>query len=219
MAGGESRVLRHGGGRGSVWMNLDFAPTFESVGENVKNMSGAASVAMMRTLRQLKTKIKSEGVKAAAATSGTPQKYWRRSMRAHAALDALNIGGVTFTSGVVTLWLGTNPVPVHRLGPVRWTRRMKGARVSRKRYPGTWSWGPGSATGPAVMRRDGDERLTISREEMEPHDSVLDRMASLGPEMQEWFARRLKQQLNYALEVEAKTPSWGAKAKRRIRIL
>jgi hypothetical protein len=218
----QARIIRYGpGGAGSVYLDLQFAPTFQEVGESITSMSGAAAVAMLRTLRLLRTKIKSEGVKAAAQASNTPQKYWRHALRVHAALDAVNVRGTTYASGVVTLWMGTNPVPVHRLGRVRWAprtktgRRTKGATVNKTTYPGAWSWGRG-VTGPAVLQRTSDERLPIKRIDIHPHEAVLERMAALGDEMQQWFERRLREQLRYALDVEAKTPAWGAKARRRI---
>jgi len=218
----QPRIIRHGGS-GSVFMNLDVKSTFAEAGENFRVMSGAAAVAMMRTLRLLKTKIKSEAAKAAAESSDTRQKYWKNAMRIHASLDAVSVGGTTFSSGVVTLWVGTNPIPVHRLGKVSWSpftakgRRTKGAKVSGKTYAGAWSWGAPSVTGPAVLQRQGKGRLPIKRIDKEPHDAVLNRLAGLQNEMQEWFARRLKEQLRYALSIEAKTPSWGAKARRRYR--
>jgi len=69
----------------------------------------------------------------------------------------------------VDIWIGTNPVAVHKLGKVTWTPyrgagsrpkarpkapgRGRGARVGKNLYPGSWSWGAGSQTGELVMRR------------------------------------------------------------------
>jgi hypothetical protein len=80
---------------------------------------------------------------------------------------------------------------------------MTGARVGRKSYPHAWSWGRGK-TRNAVMRRTGDSRLPIERVEEKPHAAVLKRLQALQAEALARFDALLRQELNYALNVEAR---------------
>lgn len=133
--------------------------------------------ARAKALRKLGQWVVKQALKEASAATGIPQKVYRQVARYYDTRD----------SDGIRIWIGTDPIKVHHLGTVRWTRRMQGARAGRKSYPGTWSWGPGSKTGPAVMRRTGAGRLPIEPVAEEIHQAVQARMRAFEPELQQRF--------------------------------
>jgi len=150
----------------------------------------AAEKARRRALTKLKTFVEGQVAKAVAAELKIPQNAVRA------------LGRVRETSqgdGSMSIWVGTNDLPVHRLGTVTWTRRQKGARVRREIYPGTWSWGKGSKTGSAVMRRVGASALPIKMEGKPIHDTVSQRVGTVLPAVSERYGRLMRQELSYAL--------------------
>lgn len=147
--------------------------------------------AKKRALRKVGTWLKRQVLRAASVASAIPQKWFNQAMRYR----------VTASPEGLTVWIGTNPVKAHRLGRVRWTPRMDGARVGKRSFPGSWSWGRGK-TGPAVMYRTGASRLPIDVETVEIHPAILARLESLQAEAAERFETLLRQELNYALTVE-----------------
>jgi hypothetical protein len=176
-------------------------------------MPEAAARAMGRANRKLETWLKRVAVRAASRAVGFPQRYWMQALRFY--IEPVVVNGLPVA---VSVWIGTNPVPVHRLGDVRWTRRMKGARVGRELYPGMWSWGEGSKTGIAVMQRinkkmkpnwgkkgqrTGVNRQAIDRVEEYPHEAVENAIASVAQEGGKRYERLLARELRYALTVEA----------------
>lgn len=98
-------------------------------------------------------------------------------------------------TGESRIWIGTRDVPVHRMGRVKWTRRMRGARVGRKQYPGTfapWEGGP-------VFRRTGAARLPIERMETAIHKIAEENVRRLEARARRRFAQLLEQELNYEM--------------------
>lgn len=149
--------------------------------------------AIARALRKLATWLKRQVLRAASEASAIPQRFFQRAMRYY----------VTLTPVGLSVWIGTNPIKAHRLGAVRWTRRMTGARAGRKLYPGSWSWGARGKTGPAILSRTSPKRLPIKIETEQPHAAVLDRLQQVEADAAARFDRLLTQELNYALNVEA----------------
>lgn len=177
-------------------MDIQAGPAFAMLQQAFLRMPRQAERAQSRALRKLKTWLQRQVLKAGSAATGIPQKFLSPRAKGGARWYA------TLTKTGLEIWLGTSPMPVHRTGVVRWTRRMKGARVGRRSYPGAWSWGPGSKTGPSVMERTGSSRLPISRVEEEIHDPIVARLRSLTSEAGERFEKLLAHELDYALNLE-----------------
>jgi len=195
----------------AVIMGIDIdGRSLARVVEAFDRMPEAAARAMARTNRLMEPWLARQAARAASKATGTAQHgwrdYWTSKPRFHVEPVMANNLPVA-----VSIWLGTNPVPVHRLGNVKWTaprrgrrgRRSAGARVGRKVYPGSWSWGAGSKTGTAVMRRTSPERKPIERVEEEAHDAVMTALAAVADQGGRMYERKLAQQLRYALTVEA----------------
>ncbi len=177
-----------------IVIKVDARAGFERVAAAFGRLPRATDRAMRRALRKLSTWIRRQALRAASAASGVPQKFYKRAMRYHVA---------TSKDGL-SVWIGTNPIPQHRLGAVRWSPRMRGARVGRRSFPGAWSWGRGK-TGPAIMERLGASRLPIRRvPDEEPHPAVLAALGQLQGQAAARFQTLLRQELNYALNHEAR---------------
>ena len=181
----------------AIAITVDAKAGFDRVAASFGKMPQASERAMGRALRKLSTWLKRQALRAASQAAQIPAKFFQRSVRYHVEIEKEGSTPVG-----LSVWIGTNPVKAHRLGAVRWSRRMQGARVGRKSYPGSWSWGRGK-TGPAVMFRHGSDRLPLGVETEEPHDPVLSRLRGLQDEAGARFERILNQELNYALNVEA----------------
>jgi hypothetical protein len=163
-----------------------------------------------RVYRKLNTFVTREILRACSAATNIPQKRFAEMARVfHSAYT-----DEAFWSGL-KFWVGTQPIPVHRLGTVTWTHRrlgnnsrMKGAKVGRTTYPGTWQW-PQGKTGAAVMRRNGrfgrngNSRLEmIERVDIPIHETVSYALDDAGPAIMERFLTLLQQEINYALNHE-----------------
>jgi hypothetical protein len=151
----------------------------------------AAEKARRRALGKLKTFVESQVAKVVAAELKVTQKAVKALGRVRESVRG---------DGALSIWIGTNDIPVHRLGTVTWTRgQKKGAKVGRKYYPGTWSWGPGSRTGTAVMRRQGASRLPIESVREPMHDAVSQRVRALLPAVSERYGKLMRQEMKFAL--------------------
>jgi hypothetical protein len=149
--------------------------------------------ARKRALAKLMTWVKRQLLKEVSAATGVPQKVFSAIMRYSAT---------TLPDGSITIWIGTNPIRVHNLGKVTWQRSMSGARVGPTTYAGSWSR-PGSKTGPLVMRRTGPARdAPIAPETQEIHPAAARRLDELQPAIGERFIELMRQELNYAINVE-----------------
>lgn len=111
----------------------------------------------------------------------------------------------------VSFWIGTNPIPLHRFGPVTWARQMAGARVNGRTYPGTWSWGRGK-TGPAVMERTGRfgrngnprrERIAVSVASI--HHRLQDALRAAEPELRRRYLDLLRNQVIASVQILRRT--------------
>ncbi|WP_296810719.1 hypothetical protein [Thiocapsa sp.] len=163
-----------------------------------------------RVYRKLNTFVTREILRACSKATGIPQNRFATMARVFNSVYT----DEAFWSGL-KFWVGTQPIPVHRLGTVVWTHRrlgnnsrMKGARVGRTTYPGTWQW-PQGKTGAAVMQRsgqfgrNGNSRLEkIERVDIPIHDPVSAALDAAGPEIINRFLTLLQQEINYALNHE-----------------
>jgi hypothetical protein len=179
-------------------LSIDAGAGLARVRSAFDRLPAATDRALARALRKLATWLRRQTLRAAAMAAAVPQKFLLQALRFHVSLarEAGRLVGVA-------VWVGTNPVGVHRLGAVRWSQRMRGARVGRRGYPGAWSWGRGQ-TGHLVMRRTGDGRLPIERVDADIHAPILARLQGLQAEASARFETLLMQELRYALDVEAR---------------
>ena len=155
----------------------------------------ATDRARRRTVAKLKTFVLSQVAKMVSAELKIPQKTVKTLGRVRQSITG---------DGSMAIWVGTNDIPVHRLGTVRWTRRQKGARVNRTLYPGTWSWGKGSRTGTAVMQRVGKDAMPITAKGKPIHDAVSPGVQALLPEVSERYGRVMRREMRYALREVSK---------------
>jgi hypothetical protein len=159
--------------------------------------------ARSRAARKLKTVVQRRILQALAADTGIPQARFKAMQRLHVReLGERAADGLSF-------WIGTNAIPAHRLGNVRWTRRMQGARVGRRSFPGTWSHPAPAKTAPAVMQRigrfgrNGNPRLEmIDRVDVEIRTAAEAAITRMTPEIQERYTVLLTQEINYAFNLE-----------------
>lgn len=177
------------------FFQIDPQGTLKTVAKTLSKMPQQVEKAQRRAMRKLMTWLKRAVLRAAAKAAGTTQKVMRKNLRYDPVLSKDRKG--------ISIWVGTNPLKAHRLGVVRWTRRMKGARAGRRLFEGAWSWGPGSKTGRAIMERLGDERLPIEVVTVEIHDAVDRAIRQLLPEINSRFETIMLQELNFAINVEA----------------
>lgn len=147
--------------------------------------------ARRRAFGKLATWVRRQVARAVSQEANIPQKVFLASKRTatHIAADG----------GELVVWVGTRDLPAHRIGTVRWTRRMTGARAGRRLFPGTWSWGPGSKTGSAIFRRLGPERTPIARETIPIHAAAQRGLDNALPEISARFLRLLRAELRYEL--------------------
>lgn len=189
-------------------MSADIAFTIDAregmrrVAAAFERMPAAAERAMTRALKKLSTWLKRQSLRAAAGASGIPQKFFEQAMRYYVTVERAGSKPVG-----VSVWVGTNPIPQHRLGQTVWTPYMPGARRiegKARTWRAAWTWGAQGKTGPAIMQRTGSARLPIARVPDElPHPVVLEALGRLKDEASTRFDRLLVQELNYALNVEA----------------
>lgn len=178
-----------------IQITVDARSGFERVAATFGRLPRATERAQARALRKLATWLKRQALRAAGRAAGIPQKFFQQAMRYY----------VDLTDTGLSVWIGTNPIPQHRLGTVTWNRGMRGAKVGRRSFPRSWSWGPGSKTGSAIMRRIGAARLPIARvPDEQPHPAVLAALSRLQADASARFDTLLRQELNYALNVEAR---------------
>lgn len=153
--------------------------------------------AKKRAFRKLRTWVQRQVFRAVANAVGTSQKTIKSLSRVNAQISS--------REGALYVWIGTDPIKARYLGKVRWSRRMKGARVGRRLFPGTWSWGPGSKTGSAVMQRIGDYHAGsgegIEEVRVPIHEEVEQAIESLMPKVDARLISLMRQELNYEVNV------------------
>lgn len=173
-----------------------------------------ADRATKRALRKLTTWIRGRVLREVAKAAEVTQKTFRLLLRFR----------VTQKDTWLSVWVGTNDIAAHHLGHVRWTRKMAGARAGRRLFTGTWSWPEGEAvkTAGLVMRRTGATGRVptnpipnrgarrnppkplerIDKETVAIHAAVQAAINGLRGEIEERFETLMRQELNYALNVE-----------------
>ena len=162
----------------------------------LESIPQATEKARRRTLAKLKTYVESQTANIMASALGVPQHVVKSLGRVRESVHG---------DGSMSIWIGTNDIPVHRLGTVKWTRKMKGARVRRLTYAGSWSWGKGSRTGTAVMRRHNESsRSPIYRVDEPMHDSMTDGIKALLPEISRRYGVIMEREMRYALREVSK---------------
>jgi hypothetical protein len=171
-------------------VRIDSRGTLDRVQAQLEAMPKGIERARRRALKKIMTWLKRQVLRAVARAAGLTQKAFQAMLR-YRATQLPDAG--------ISIWIGTNDIPVHRLGTVTWTPRMKGARVSKRSFPGTWSWGEGSRTGTAVMQRIDTQRLPIERVEQDVDTPVRDAVAALEPEINARFEREMLAALKYEL--------------------
>jgi hypothetical protein len=156
--------------------------------------------AQARAMKRLLTWVQREILRELSAVTGATQNRLKALVRYRASpvpgRDAIEV------------WIGTNPIKVHHLGAVTWRRRMTGARVGRKTYPGTWAWTKPKKTAPAVMRRTGTWRGKV--ETIEPvtepiHDAVTRRVEAIQPRLADQLERYMLTALREQIYKESKS--------------
>lgn len=180
--------------------SIDTQGTLERLEHQLAAMPAGVERARKRALRKLSTWVRRQILREAAKAVGTSQKVLTTSLRFR----------VTQTADELSIWIGTNPIKAHHLGTVRWTRRMQGARVSKRLFPGTWSWPDSRRMAGLVVERTGQfgrnqnprlEKVDVVTVPI--HDQILGRLQAIQPEIDARFQKLLLQELNYALNVEA----------------
>lgn len=188
-------------------VTIDDQGTIDQVIKRLAAVPDQIKKAEQLTLVRLKDFVLSQVAKAVASATGATQKAFKAIGRVRA-----NSRG----DGTLVIWIGTNAISASRLGEVTWTRRMKGAKAGRRLFPGSWSWGPGSATSTAIMRRTGKrkvmtkgrykgkEREVIEKVMVDISDAVNAKMEALLPQIAKRYDRLMRQQLRYVVQIANK---------------
>lgn len=170
---------------------LDWDDRVDSVvsvlgGENSATFRRAVRRAITNTVRWLRRQV----ARIAAMELGIAQKIFDKS-RIRFRMERGDV-----LEGI--LWIGTNPFPAHRLGRVKWTRKMTGARAGRRTFPGTFA---ASHTGtPLIWRRSGRERLPIEIETVDIDTAIGENVRRLEAEALKRYRTLLAQSVNFELQ-------------------
>jgi hypothetical protein len=181
-------------------IRIDTQGTLQEVLARFERAPEGVARAQRRAAKKLETYARRQILRAASQASGATQKKLQVLLRFRAS----RVGDMG-----LSIWVGTNPIKLHHLGNVTWKQRTaggrytQGARVGRRTYPGTWSWGFGK-TGPAVMERTGDTRLPIDVVRVDIHDAIRTKIDAIVPEIAERYQTLLAQELRFALELETR---------------
>lgn len=156
--------------------------------------------AVKRTFRKTVTWMKKQVLSNIAADANIPQKAIRPRVQDR----------IYFKDNVATVWVGLYPVGAHKVGKPRQTK--KGTRIGRKHffesafpaeifgYEKVWRRvfrGPGSS-----KRGRGDGRFPVEVMLIELEKIGEDAAQKIMKEAQLRFHRTLKQEINYAINVE-----------------
>ncbi|AHF04077.1 phage tail protein [Marichromatium purpuratum 984] len=181
-------------------LTIDTQGTLERLERQLAAMPEGVERARRRALRKLSTWVRRQVLREAAKAAGITQKVLTTLLRYR----------TTQTADQLSIWIGTNAIKAHHLGTVRWTRRMQGARVSKRLFPGSWSWPNSRRMAGLVAQRSGvfgrnknPQLEKIEVVDVPVHALVFNRLQAMKPEIDARFQRLLLQELNYALNVEA----------------
>jgi len=160
----------------------DLRDAARAVGVTERAAKKAARRAITKTARWMRT----QAARDVSGATGIPQKHIRRRLGSYARGE----------EGMArSVWLGTNPIPAHRLGRARQTRR--GVTVGRRRYPGAFM--PWPEQGGPVFRREGQSRHPIERVEEQIAEHGEAAMSRLQVRAQHRFTELLSQELRYEM--------------------
>jgi hypothetical protein len=182
-------------------VNADAATSLAELERALGDMPAALKRARRSVFGKLRTYVNRQILIAVSQSTGIPQARFSRMLRLRSR--PLGPGG----EDGVSYWIGTNDIPAHKLGTVVWTRRMTGARVGRRSFPGTWIWPRGRTAGLVMERtgqfgRNGDPRLEkIDRVDVEVHATIGAALTRLTPDISERLATLTYQAINYELNV------------------
>ncbi|HSH30040.1 MAG TPA: hypothetical protein VK971_09060 [Thiohalobacter sp.] len=108
------------------------------------------------------------------------------------------------------LWIGLDPLPAHRLGSVKWTPRMAGARAGRRLFPGSFAHqapkGPifiRSGEPPRIMTKGshrGEVREPLRAESVELDGALEMNMQRIARETQRRYRKLMGDELNFELQ-------------------
>lgn len=179
--------------------------TFERVQQALGAMPENVDRARYRAQKRLSQWVSREILRASARAIDTTQKALKSANRVHSRLIRDNFG--------ISIWIGTNPLDAHKLGAVRWTRKMPGARVRQRSFPGAWSWKEGQArvTAGLVMHRTGEfgrnnnpklERIDVETVEIDPE--VRAAAEQLLPEIERRYEELLRTELQREIAREVR---------------
>lgn len=129
----------------------------ESVSDIVRSLKvipGAALRASRRATSKTLTTLRRAVLRDIAGKAGIPQKILAGRVFIKRPTAQKNRG---------LLWVGVKPIPAHRLGEPRQTK--KGVRVGRRSFPDAFIWQPGKTK--LVFRRKDKRRLPIQLEQIE----------------------------------------------------
>lgn len=145
----------------------------------------AANRAVRKAARWLRTQL----ARAVAQDAGIPVTRFRQ-MRVSLRYDREDWSA--------NLWLGLNPIPAHRTGKVKWTRRMRGARAGRRQFRGSFAWGP-NPDKPVIFRRQGQARTPIEKVTVPVDEAAEEHARRLERRALQRFQTVLRQELNYEM--------------------
>lgn len=161
---------------------------FDALGGNPKRariLKTATRRSITKTVRYVRRQI----TRVAAAELGVAQKRFDK-----ARVRVRTIEGDLWEARI---WVGTDPYPAHRLGKVRWTPRMQGARAGRHLFPGTFAHR--APQGP-IFRRVGRERLPIEVETVEVDEAMRANLIRIEREALRRYRTILAQEMNFELQ-------------------
>jgi len=187
---------------GGVQLFIDTREMVATLNASFKSYPQRTDRALRTATSKFRQVVKRSALQAASQAAGIPQKFFERAFRYYVEIDRYGDQPLG-----VRAWIGTNPIGVHRLGKTQWHRRMRGARVGKKSYPGTWSWGKGyqaknpkpnnRPTGAAVMRRISDDpRSKIAKVVEEPHPAVVERLRRMMDDLGQRYQRLVYHELS-----------------------
>jgi hypothetical protein len=176
-------------------IRIDARGTLEAVRRQLDGWPRGVETARKRAMRKLGTWLQRQVLREVAREAQVTQKVLKTLVRFRLTREEIGL----------RIWIGTNPIKAHHLGNVRWTRRMQGARVGRRLFPGSWSWSQGRTAG-LVMERTGRrgrnnnprlERIDVVRESI--HERARRAVDRLRPDINERLQTLMMQELRYQL--------------------
>jgi hypothetical protein len=149
--------------------------------------------AKKRALKKLSTWLNRQALKEASEASGVPQKNLQSLLRYRTSVGDNHLN----------IWIGTIPIKAHHLGVVRWSPQMPGAQVGTRSFPHSFAWQNARRGAGVVFERVGTNRLPLKAVTVDIHEPIITRLRGLMPEINDRYLTLMRQELNYALNVES----------------